>query len=152
MCSPIPDLPPGEALGRTWTTRATHFTSLDICPASSCGIRSDTSTGVPTFSGTVVEKKMPRCDMFSDSAACSVDPGLLSTRNRKGTRMFTRVSIRRSLELMVSSPLAGLSARGYQSRKGGEIDSSAPRTGSKGNAHLLRDMDHAGTSCAIMRL
>jgi hypothetical protein len=61
---------------------------------------------------------MPRWEMFSDSAVCSVDPGLLSARNLKGTRIFTRVSIRRSLELMVSSPLAGMNARGYQIRKG----------------------------------
>ena len=125
MCNPIPDKPPGVELCRTWTTRATHFTSLDDLTASSCGMRSDTSTGVPTFIGTLVIKYMPRCDKFSDSANCSVDPGLLSARNRRGTRIFTRVSIRRSLELMVFSlpagragPLAGLSARGYQSRKG----------------------------------
>jgi hypothetical protein len=50
--------------------------------------------------------------MFSNRAARSVDPGWLGARTLGGTRVFTRMCIRRSLELRLSYPPTGLNTHG----------------------------------------
>jgi hypothetical protein len=50
-----------RAVFRTCTTRPTHLTSLDTVPEIAGGIRSDSSTGVPTLAARWVKKNSPRC-------------------------------------------------------------------------------------------
>ncbi len=64
-----------------------QFVSCIVVPVTSNGIRSVTSSCIPTRSGAEEAKKNPPRETFSASVKCSLlSAAIPSARNRKGVR------------------------------------------------------------------
>ncbi len=152
MCTPIPDLLPRNELDCTRTTRATHFTSPVDFPgaANSCGMRSDTSSGVPTFNGNDVVKNIrtaERCSLIRRLARLNPNRPKCEIAMAPGHLRVYRYVFRWNPWIL---PRGGRMCAVIKWQEGGNPILISCTSDASKKAQLLRGMAHDGTSCAIM--